>query len=162
MRLHLVCIGRLKAGPERELVGHYLDRCTGIGRSLGVTCVDSREIDESRARRSQDRKADEAKALRALLSNQLTSAFIACDESGENLSSSVLAERIGRLRDEGRTALSLVIGGPDGLDPGFCGQAEFILAFGALTWPHQLARIMAAEQMYRALTLIAGHPYHRA
>lgn len=163
MHLHLICVGRLKAGPERELVCHYVTRAAGIGRSLGVSAVDMREIDESRARRPQDRKKEEAKAIRSLLTNQFggSATFIACDEGGENLTSANFAQRLGRLREQGASHLALVLGGPDGLDPELRGEAAFSVAFGAMTWPHQLARLMAAEQIYRALTLLAGHPYHR-
>jgi 23S rRNA (pseudouridine1915-N3)-methyltransferase len=164
MRLHLICVGRLKVGPERELVCHYLARASGLGRSLGVNQVDMRETDESKARRPLDRQKDEAKALRGVLSGlgPSSAVFIACDEVGENMKSAGFAEKLGRLRDEGVNDLALVLGGPDGLDPDFRAEAAFSIAFGGFTWPHQLARIMAAEQIYRALTLLAGHPYHRA
>lgn len=163
MRLHLICVGRLKAGPERELVAHYVARAAGIGRSLGVTAVDMHELDESPARRPQDRKKEEAKSIRNLLSSRPgASGFIACDEIGETLTSVAFAERLGRLREQGLGNLAIVLGGPDGLDADLRAEAAFIIAFGAMTWPHLLARIMAAEQIYRALTLLAGHPYHRA
>lgn len=164
MRLHLICVGRLKAGPERELAVHYIARAAGVGRSLGVTAVDAREIDESRARRPQDRKKEEAKAIRSLLSSLggASSGFIACDETGENLTSATFAQRLDRFRGEGPGSLAILIGGPDGIDTELRSEAAFIIGFGAMTWPHQLARIMAAEQIYRALTLLAGHPYHRA
>jgi 23S rRNA (pseudouridine1915-N3)-methyltransferase len=164
MRLHLICVGRLKAGPERELAVHYMARAAGVGRSLGVTALETREIDESRARRPQDRKKEEAKAIRNLLSSLggASRSFIACDETGENLTSAAFAQRLDRSRSEGVGSLAVVIGGPDGIDPELCSEAAFIIAFGAMTWPHQLVRIMAAEQIYRALTLLAGHPYHRA
>jgi len=164
MRLHLICVGRLKAGPEREIVAHYIARAAGIGRSLGVTAVEMREIDESSARRPQDRKKEEAKAIRALLSGWrgTSSGFIACAETGDALTSVAFSERLDRLREQGLGDLAIIIGGPDGLDPELCAEAAFIIAFGTMTWPHQLARIMAAEQIYRALTLLAGHPYHRA
>ena len=164
MQLHLICVGRLKAGPERELVGHYLARASGIGRSLGVNAVEIHEIDESKARRSQDRKKDEAKAIRAVLAGLAGTApgFIACDETGETLTSPGFAHKLGGLRDQGASHVAIVLGGPDGLDPELCGEAALRIAFGKLTWPHQLAQIMAAEQLYRALTLLAGHPYHRA
>ena len=164
MRLHLICVGRLKAGPERELATHYVARAASIGRSLGVSAVDMREIDESSARRPQDRKKEEAKAIRSLLSSRLgaSAGFIACAETGETLTSVAFADRLGRLREQGLGDLAIIIGGPDGLDPDLCAEATFTIAFGTMTWPHQLARIMAAEQIYRALTLLAGNPYHRA
>ncbi len=164
MQLHLICVGRLKAGPERELVSHYLARASGIGRSLGVNAVEIREIDESKARRSQDRKKEEAKAIRTVLTgiSGASPSFIACDETGENLTSAAFAQKLGGLRDQGASHVAIVLGGPDGLESDLCGEAALRIAFGKMTWPHQLAQIMAAEQLYRALTLLAGHPYHRA
>ena len=164
MQLHLICVGRLKAGPERELVRHYLARAENIGRGLGVSAVAVREIDESRARRPQDRKTEEAKAIRMLLTAFSGGAAVAftLDETGENLTSAGFAQKLDRQRDQGIAHIAFIIGGPDGLDPEFSAQAALRIAFGAMTWPHQLVRVMAAEQIYRALTLLAGHPYHRA
>ncbi len=159
MRLLLVSIGRSKAGPERDLAERYLTRAQTAGRSLGFSAVDYREIDESRARRPQERKQEEAKSIRGALGT--AARIIACDETGINLSSGDFAAELGRSRGQGVPTLGLVIGGPDGLDPDFRATADLVLAFGAMTWPHQLARIMAAEQIYRAVTILAGHPYHR-
>jgi 23S rRNA (pseudouridine1915-N3)-methyltransferase len=160
MRLVFVCVGRLKAGPERELATRYLDRAVAAGRSLGFAGLDLREVDESRARRPEDRKAEEAKTIRAALG--AATSFLVFDETGETPTSEAFARRIGATRERGAASFGLVIGGPDGLDPGLRSSAEFALALGRLTWPHQLARIMAAEQIYRAMTILAGHPYHRA
>ena len=162
MHLHLLCVGRLKAGAERELVCHYVTRAAGVGRGLGVKLFEIREIEESKGRRPEDRKRDEAKDIRAALASLQVSDFIAFDESGENLTSAAFAQKLDRLRESGTNHLALILGGPDGLDPALRAEAVLCVAFGAMTWPHQLARIMAAEQIYRALTLIAGHPYHRA
>jgi 23S rRNA (pseudouridine1915-N3)-methyltransferase len=160
MRLVFVCVGRLKAGPERELATRYLDRAVAAGRSLGFASIDLREVDESRARRPEDRKAEEAKAIRAALG--AATSFLVFDETGEASTSEAFARRIGGTRERGIAAFGLVIGGPDGLDPGLRSNAEFALALGKLTWPHQLVRIMAGEQIYRAMTILSGHPYHRA
>jgi 23S rRNA (pseudouridine1915-N3)-methyltransferase len=158
MRLLLVSVGRTKAGPERDLVERYLERAAAAGRGLGLS-VEHREIDESRARRPQDRKREEAKAIRALLGT--AGRRIACDESGKNLTSAEFAADLGRSRDQSVAFVGLIVGGPDGLDPDLRAEANLVLAFGAMTWPRQLVRIMAAEQIYRALTILAGHPYHR-
>jgi 23S rRNA (pseudouridine1915-N3)-methyltransferase len=158
VRLLLVSVGRTKAGPERDLAERYLARAAAAGRGLGLA-VEHREIEESRARRPQDRKLDEAKAIRAVLSD--ASRLIACDQAGRTLTSAEFATDLGKCRDQGVPMVSLVIGGPDGLDPDFRAAADLVLAFGAMTWPHQLARIMAAEQIYRAITILSGHPYHR-
>ena len=158
MRLLLVSVGRTKAGPERELIERYLERAAAAGRGVGLN-VEHREIEESRARRPQDRKREEAKAIRAVLGTAGRS--IACDESGKSLTTAEFAAELGRNRDQGVAQVGLIVGGPDELDPDFRAEANLVLAFGAMTWPHQLVRVMAAEQIYRALTILAGHPYHR-
>ncbi len=159
MRLMLIAIGRLKAGPERELCARYMERAAAAARSVGLTGVELREIEEGRARRPEDRKAEEARALMALVPPGAR--LILLDERGKSIGSEAFAEDMGRARDAGAPALVLALGGPDGFDPALRGQAALVLAFGAMTWPHQLARIMAAEQIYRAITILAGHPYHR-
>ena len=159
MKLLLVGVGRLKSGPERELVARYAERCAGGGRKIGLTAFDLREIDESRARRPDDRKAEEAQALRAQL--PAGARVICLDERGRTMDSEAFAARIGEWRDAAAPTCAVVIGGPDGLDPEFCTRADLVLAFGALTWPHQLVRVLAAEQLFRAMTILSGHPYHR-
>jgi 23S rRNA (pseudouridine1915-N3)-methyltransferase len=160
VRLILAAFGRLKAGPERDLSARYIDRAAAAARSVGLTGVDLREFDESRARRAEDRKAEEAKALRAAL--PAGARLVLLDEHGKSLTSEAFAADIGRGRDAGLPALVLAIGGADGFDPDLLAEAPLAIAFGAMTWPHQLVRIMAAEQIYRAITILAGHPYHRA
>ena len=159
LALTLVCVGRAKAGAERDLAARYLERATLAGRSLGLT-VALRELDESRARRPEDRKAEEARVIRAAIGADAP--FVALDETGKAIDSPRFAALVGAARDEGRAGLAIVIGGPDGLDSGFRREAAHVIAFGAMTWPHQIVRIMAAEQLYRAATILAGHPYHRA
>lgn len=160
MRLVVAAVGRLKRGPERELAERYHERAAKAGRAIGIRAVTISEIDESRARRAQDRLSEEAAALRATVPTQ--SAVVALDEHGESLASEALAQRIGRWRDQGRPALVFLIGGPDGLSPELLAKADLRLAFGRMTWPHQLVRIMILEQLYRAIAILSGHPYHRA
>ncbi len=159
MRIILIAIGRMKQGPERELFSRYIERAIASARSAGLTGVETREIDESRARRPEDRKAEEAQAIRAAMPPGAR--LFLLDERGRSPTSEVFAADLGKIRDSGVPALALVIGGPDGLDPSLREQAT-VLAFGAMTWPHQLVRIMAAEQIYRAITILTGHPYHRS
>ena len=159
LRVTVVATGRLKAGPERELATRYIERATLAGRQLGVV-VDVRELDESRARRAEERKREEAEALRAAVPGSAVTVVL--DEVGRTLDSPGFAELFRAARDAGRNALIVVIGGPDGLDAEFRRAADHVVAFGAMTWPHQLVRVMAAEQIYRAVTILAGHPYHRA
>jgi 23S rRNA (pseudouridine1915-N3)-methyltransferase len=160
MKLLLAGVGRLKSGPERELVARYAERCVAGGRKIGFSGFEMREIDESRARRPEDRKAEEAAALAALVPPGARK--ICLDERGRNLTSEDFAKKMGEWRDAGAPACALVIGGPDGLDPAFRDKADLTVAFGAMTWPHQIVRALAAEQLFRALTILAGHPYHRA
>ncbi len=160
MRIVLACVGRLKAGAERDLVLRYLERSRAAGRSLGLAPIDMHEVAESAARRAEDRMAEEALALLALCPPG--AGLIALDPRGQNLTSEALAADIARRRDSAGGALCLVIGGADGLGEALRARADRLLAFGAATFPHQLVRVMLAEQIYRATTILAGHPYHRA
>lgn len=160
MRLALIGVGRLKSGPERELFDRYFKRLTDLARSQGISEVELREIDEGRSRRPQDRQAEEARGILAAAPKGAWLALL--DERGAAMSSAQWAGEIGRARDSGVPAYAVVIGGPDGLDPSLRAAARTILSFGAMTWPHQLVRAMASEQLYRALSILGGHPYHRA
>ena len=160
MRVQIIAVGRLKAGAERELVARYFDRAVLSARAIGIAGVDLREIGESQARRPEDRKAEEARAIAALL--PAGARVLALDERGKATTSAAFATDMGASRDRGLPVFALAIGGPDGLDPAFADAAAGKLAFGAMTWPHQLVRVMAVEQVYRAMTILGGHPYHRA
>lgn len=159
MRLLLVCIGRSKAGPERDLAGRYIERAAAAGRASGFSAVELREAGESRAARPDARQRDEAKVIRALLPPRAK--WIALDETGTPMTSRDLATELSRARDAAVADMAFVIGGPDGLEPALLASASLTLCFGTMTWPHQLVRIMAAEQIYRAMTILSGHPYHR-
>lgn len=158
MRIAIAAVGRMKAGPEREMVARYLDRATAGGRTMGLSGFDVIELTESRAGSSPARKVEEAKALTAALPDGVV---VALDERGKAIGSEAFAKLVGRWRDDGRPAASFVIGGADGLEPDFVAKADLTLSFSPLTWPHQLVRIMLAEQLYRTTTILSGHPYHR-
>jgi 23S rRNA (pseudouridine1915-N3)-methyltransferase len=160
MRVSIAAIGRLKQGPERDLAARYLKRAAEAGRSLGLRPIDIAEIRESRDREAAKRISEESAALAAAAPNG--SALVVLDRRGENLSSDALAASLRGWQQAGRPAVTFLIGGPDGLAEGLSGRAELRLAFGTATWPHQLVRIMLLEQLYRAITILAGHPYHRA
>ena len=159
MRLALIGVGRLKSGPERELFDRYFKRLADLARLQGISGVDLREVEEGRARRAEDRQAEEARAILAAAPKGAWLALL--DERGAAMTSAQWAAEIGKARDAAAPAYAVVIGGPDGLDPALRAQARTILAFGAMTWPHQLVRVMAGEQLYRALSILGGHPYHR-
>jgi 23S rRNA (pseudouridine1915-N3)-methyltransferase len=158
MRIHIAAIGRMKQGPERELAVRYLDRAVASGKPLGLSGFEVAELPESRASSAPSRKSEEARALRAQLPEGVV---VALDEHGKSLGSEAFANLLARWRDDGKPAVSFVIGGADGLDQSFTSAADLMLSFSPLTWPHQLVRIMLVEQLYRATTILSGHPYHR-
>ena len=153
MKIALLCVGKLGTAPEPLLAKDYAARATAAGRVLGLGPIEVVEV-ESR----KPGKAAEAEAILARLDG---AHLIACDEHGPTLSSRDFAALIARLRDDGERKLALAIGGADGLDATVLAAAKSKLSFGAQTWPHALARVMLAEQVYRAVTIIAGGPYHR-
>lgn len=160
MRIAIIAIGKLKQGPERDLAQRYHERFEETGRKLGFRGLGIHEISESRARDAAARSAEEATAVTALISER--SALIAMDERGDNIDSATLAKTLGRWRDDQVADTIFMIGGADGLSPELRRKANMRLAFGAATWPHQMVRVMLLEQLYRAATILAGHPYHRA
>jgi 23S rRNA (pseudouridine1915-N3)-methyltransferase len=159
MRLVVVCVGKLKAGPERLMFDRYFKRLAEGARGAGIAGVDLREIGESRSRRPDERRAEEAAAI--LAATPKGGALVLLDEHGPSATSDDWAADIGRQRDASRPAYAVAIGGPDGLDPSLRAVAHRVLSFGQMTWPHQLVRVMAGEQLYRAMTILARHPYHR-
>lgn len=159
MRLLIAAVGQMKAGPERTLFTRYAERATAAGKPLGLGPLAMREWPESRARRPQDRKAEEGRAL--LGAFDAGARALALDEGGDARDSVAFARTLARARDEGAKTLLFFIGGPDGLDPPVRAACRDVVSFGAMTLPHQLARVVLAEQIYRAMTILAGHPYHR-
>jgi 23S rRNA (pseudouridine1915-N3)-methyltransferase len=158
MRLGLLCVGRLKAGPEREIYLRYAKRIGSL-RNLGLDGLDLRELDEGRARAAPERIREEGDALLAALPSE--AGLAAFDERGKPARSEDFAQFIQRERDAGRKSLWFAIGGAEGLDARLRARARAVFGFGAMTLPHQLVRILAAEQIYRAMTILSGHPYHR-
>lgn len=158
MRIAIAAVGRMKSGPERELVSRYLERAQQSGKPLALTGFEVSELGESRAGSAAARKVEEAKGIRAALPDGV---LVMLDERGKGIGSEAFAQTIARWRDDGRPAVSFVIGGADGIDPDFVRSADLALSFSPMVWPHQLVRIMLAEQLYRATTILSGHPYHR-
>jgi len=155
MRLHLCAVGRLRAGPERDLIDDYLTRLDRTGRSVGLGPTTEHEVD--------DRKGGGMLAEATLLSARVPpgARMVALDERGTQLSSPALAARLADERDRGTGDLVFVIGGADGLHPDLRARADWALSFGAMVWPHALVRVMLSEQLYRSATILSGGPYHR-
>ena len=155
MRVHICAVGRLRAGPERELIDDYLTRFDRTGRALGLGPANIVEI--------EDKKGGGMAAEAVLLERAIPKGAVICalDERGKLMSSPDFAAQMGRWRDDGRGDLAFVIGGADGIDPSLRGRADAKLSFGKMVWPHMLARVMLTEQLYRAASILAGSPYHR-
>jgi 23S rRNA (pseudouridine1915-N3)-methyltransferase len=160
MRLVITAVGKLKQGPERGLCTHYFARANAAGRMLGLTPIEVIEIPESKAGTAALRCKDETEALLAKLPSPCK--VLSLEERGKAMTSEAFAQTLGRFRDQGTKTLAFLIGGADGLGEEARARAELSLSLGSLTLPHGLARIVLAEQIYRAATILAGHPYHRA
>lgn len=156
MRVHICAVGRLRGGPEANLITDYVTRFDRTGRALGLGPLTVTEV--------EDRKGGGMAAEAALLRKALPRSALVCalDERGRVEPSPAFARRLAGWRDEGRGDVAFVIGGADGIDPGLRAEADHSLSFGAMVWPHMLVRVMLAEQLYRAASILAGSPYHRA
>ncbi|HET6223484.1 MAG TPA: 23S rRNA (pseudouridine(1915)-N(3))-methyltransferase RlmH [Dongiaceae bacterium] len=159
MRLVIAAVGRLKDGAERELFAKYRDRFEAAGKRLGMQPIVWHETVESRATVAAKRSAEEGAALLKLARE--ANFIIALDERGQMLSSEAFANLLAQVRDDGAKTAAILVGGADGLAPEVLAAARAKVSFGAITLPHQLARVILAEQLYRAATILAGHPYHR-
>ncbi len=160
MRIVIAAVGRLKQGAERDLAADYRKRAEAVGRSSGLRAIEIVEIRESRARDAERRRTEESIAIANVIPERAVVAIL--DERGENLDSAKFAALLRQWRGEDRPAACFIIGGADGFEVSLRSRAKFTLAFGTATWPHQLVRVMLLEQLYRAGTILSGHPYHRA
>jgi len=158
MRIVVAAVGKLKRGAESDLSERYCERAAKSGRGIGLRSLEVVEIAESRARDAQRRMLEESIALANVIPKGAASVLL--DPRGDTVDSHSFAKRLRAWNDAGRDA-AFVIGGPDGLSPTLSDAADLHLAFGTQTWPHQLVRIMLLEQIYRATTILTGHPYHR-
>lgn len=156
MRVQICAIGRLRAGPERDLLNDYLTRFDRTGRALGLGPAQEIEVED---RKNLGMAAEATLLERALPSGALLATL---DERGQMISSPDFAAQLARWRDGGRQDVAFVIGGADGIDPALRARADFSVSFGRMVWPHMLVRVMLAEQLYRAATILGGGPYHRA
>lgn len=154
MRIDIAAVGRLRKGPEAAMVDDYLDRFAKAGRSLGLPPATVTEVED---RRGGGMAAEAELLARAV---PAAAAMICLDERGDQPSSPDFAQALGRYRDQARD-VCFVIGGADGLDPALRARADWQISLGRMVWPHMLVRVMLAEQLYRAATILAGSPYHR-
>ncbi len=159
MHLLLAAVGKLKAGADRELFDRYWDRLQPAGRKIGIAGAKVVELAESRATAPAERKVDEA--ARLLRGIREGACVVALDEAGKSMTSETFAAFIRKQCDAGVPELALLIGGPDGHGASVRTRADLVLNLGTMTLPHGLARIVLAEQLYRAATILTGHPYHR-
>ena len=150
MKIDILCMGRLKRGPQQDLVQDYLRRLTW---PVTIHEYESKKTD------AVLRQMDEDARIRSWLMPQAS--LWVMDERGQSITSTDLANRIGTLQQDGKPHLQIVIGGADGLLPPLRDQANLLLSFGRMTWPHQLVRVMVVEQLYRSQQILANHPYHR-
>ena len=155
MRVHICAVGRLRKGPERDLYDDYLTRFDRTGRALALGPAQLIEV--------EDKKGGGMLAEAALLERAIPTGSLICvmDERGKLQSSPQFAETLGNWRDQGRQDVAFVIGGADGIDPSLRDRADASLSFGKMVWPHMLVRVMLAEQLYRAASILSGGPYHR-
>lgn len=160
MKLTVLAVGHARGSSEGALVDDYIHRAAQMGRNMGFTAVTVEEVSVSKARDVKTRMAEEAEKLVGRI--PAGAHIVLLDARGKGMTSEDFAEMLGALRDAGTKDIVFVIGGPDGLAPLEGKRAGRSLAFGPQTWPHLLVRAMLTEQIYRALTILAGHPYHRA
>ncbi|MGH1576743.1 23S rRNA (pseudouridine(1915)-N(3))-methyltransferase RlmH [Planktotalea sp.] len=155
MKVHICAVGRMRAGPEKTLFDDYHKRFERTGRGLGLGPLSVLEV--------EDKKNLGMGAEAALLDRAIPKGSVICamDERGTVMSSPKFADKLGGWRDAGRADLTFIIGGADGIDPSLRARADFKLSFGSMVWPHMLARVMLAEQLYRAASILSGSPYHR-
>lgn len=160
MRLSVHAVGRLKAGPERALADRYCERLNSLGRSIAIGPIAIKELAEARAANAKQRKIDEA--TRLLKGIKADTVVIALDECGDSLTTKAFSKWLEKLRDDGTSELAFLIGGADGHGQEAKARAKKVISLSKMTLPHGLARILLLEQIYRAATLISGHPYHRS
>jgi 23S rRNA (pseudouridine1915-N3)-methyltransferase len=159
MRIVILTVGLARGTPQNALIEEYLTRARGIGRRQGFTALTVEEVAVSKLRDASARIIEEGGKLTSRILPG--SHVISLDSRGKGMTSEAFADMLGAMRDAGARDLAFLIGGPDGLDPGSGVKPGRKLAFGAQTWPHLLVRAMLAEQIYRAITILANHPYHR-
>ena len=160
MRLQVVAIGKLKAGPEKALAQDYRTRLEGLGRKAGISRLTVNDFAESQAQAASQRQTEEAKILAGAVPPKAFTLVL--DERGKTMTSEGFAQLLQRHLDQGTQDLAFLIGGPDGHSASTRKTAGHLLSLGEMTWPHRLVRVMLFEQIYRAVTIMVNHPYHRS
>ncbi len=160
MQILIGAVGKMRSGPEGALVRDYIDRMSALGRSLGVSSVDLAECEAPKSLAGPALMKREGELLLGAIPEG--SEIVILDERGENISSKALAAYLDTLRHSGIRSAAFLIGGADGHGAEIKAQAKKSISFGKATWPHMLVRAMLAEQLYRAFTILMGHPYHRS
>ena len=159
--MHILAIGKLASrDPKSVLIDDYQKRIEQTGRQLGLRSCNIKAFEAARGLSGMAAQTQESKTLLAALPHEAV--LIGLDERGKSISSEEFAASLGKWRDSGRAHLAFVIGGADGHTEALRQRCEQLWAFGRATWPHMMARVMLCEQLYRSLTILAGHPYHRA
>ena len=154
--MHLCAVGRLRSGPERDLIADYTQRFDRTGRALSLGPLTEHEVED---KKNAGMAAEAELLARAVPQGAV---LVTLDERGKLLTSPDFATQLARWRDAGRQDVAFVIGGADGIDPSLRAKADFSISFGQMVWPHMLVRVMLAEQLYRAANILSGGPYHRA
>ena len=160
MRVTVIAVGRLKPGPEKQLAEDYQTRASGLGRKAGITRIGVSEFAESQASSAPSRMAEEARLIASALPPKAFAVVL--DERGKAMASEAFAGLLRKTLDNGTPDMAFLIGGPDGHAAETRGAADLLLSFGPMTWPHRMVRVMLFEQIYRAVTIMVNHPYHRA
>lgn len=160
MRILLLAVGKLKDAEERAISDRYVKRFNGAGRAIGLGPIDVRELNESRLANPEERKRDEAARLMKDIGSDTF--VVSLDPLGRSIGSEAFADLLREKRDGAIKTCVFLIGGPDGHGEQALKAPAMTLSLGALTLPHGLARVVLLEQLYRAATILSGHPYHRA
>jgi 23S rRNA (pseudouridine1915-N3)-methyltransferase len=159
MRLLVLAVGHARGTSEGALAEDYIGRARAFGKRLGFSAIAVEEVAVSKLREAKSRIAEEGERLAARVPPGAHAIFL--DARGKGMTSEDFSEMLAAMRDAGARDLVFLIGGPDGLDPGASVKSSRSLAFGPQIWPHLMVRAMLSEQIYRALTILGGHPYHR-
>lgn len=159
MRIHIAAIGRLKTGPEKLMADDYQKRIEVLGRKAGITAIKIAEWSESQQATAKQRMDEEAQIFWGACPAAATTFIL--DERGKSHSSEEFAAKLRKSADEGVSDLVFMIGGPDGHSQQTREKANNLIALGPMVWPHRLVRIMLLEQIYRSVTIMLNHPYHR-